>query len=427
MKTKNSLKGFTLVELVIVMALFSLIMFSVLQLLTPVSKFFVRSANFETTTACLDNMKRAIEGNLKYADRVRCYVNFNPYEAPHASITEADYEPSADLMAHVQDFYDEFFGRRKSANAQDLAGEDGLRQYIDCRGTIYVLVFDNGSPESYSSTSLTDFNDNRENAGKLVLYEFRFDNTLGEFNAASCSFGTDPLNSMSVTPWYVNQKMYGNFSYQFLLNDESVLMPLPEEGEGEGEGEEPPEPEDPDDDDDDDDDEETPAPTRFNPNDCTVTIRMFEVRKTNGDTVDDGNITLNNNLYLDVHGKSYVSSFSMKNVLDPSGNSISNYSTALNDFKIFEDEDPANAGYDPERASGRQQYFQDAQYPIPRYLDRVVSDTGSFENNLAGDTIPGFYFIFTLPETTNGFEIDADGNVLEDDGYMERVNAVYPS
>ena len=153
MKTKNSLKGFTLVELVIVMALFSLIMFSVLQLLTPVSKFFVRSANFETTTACLDNMKRAIEGNLKYADRVRCYVNFNPYEAPHASITEADYEPSADLMAHVQDFYDEFFGRRKSANAQDLAGEDGLRQYIDCRGTIYVLVFDNGSPESYPSTS----------------------------------------------------------------------------------------------------------------------------------------------------------------------------------------------------------------------------------------------------------------------------------
>ena len=54
MKMKQRLKGFTLVELVIVMALFSLIMFSVLQLLIPVSRFFVRSGNFESATACMD-------------------------------------------------------------------------------------------------------------------------------------------------------------------------------------------------------------------------------------------------------------------------------------------------------------------------------------------------------------------------------------
>ena len=75
---KKIIKGFTLIELVIVLALFSIVMFSVLQLLDPVSKFFVRSSNYETTTACIDNIKRAIEGNLKYADRVRV---FSGYEA----------------------------------------------------------------------------------------------------------------------------------------------------------------------------------------------------------------------------------------------------------------------------------------------------------------------------------------------------------
>ena len=54
---KQKLKAFTLVELVIVMGMFTIIMFSVLQLLDPVSKFFVRSSNFEYTTACVDNIK----------------------------------------------------------------------------------------------------------------------------------------------------------------------------------------------------------------------------------------------------------------------------------------------------------------------------------------------------------------------------------
>lgn len=419
MKTKNSLKGFTLVELIIVMALFSLIMFSVLQLLTPVSKFFVRSANFESSTACLDNMKRAIEGNLKYADRVRCYVNFDPYAenavAIHSSTDPAEHAPSAQMLEHVQAFYDEFFGRgEKTPEALARSGEAGIRQFVDCRGTIYVLVFDNSSPAvgSYVSTSLNEFNDNLENAGKLVLYEFHFDNTEGEFDASHSTLGTDPLNTYLVQPWYVNQKVYGNFSYQFLLNGPGIF---PEPAEP-APGEEPEEPEEPE-----EGEEETPLPTSFTPSECTVTIRMFEVRKTNNQEIEPSNIALNDSLYLDVHGKNYVSSFSMKNVLNPEGATISNYSSAMNDFKIYEDIDPDHAGYNLARGRDAQQYFQDTQ-GIPRYRDRVENAGGSFMNNLSGADAPGFYFIFTLPETTSGFT-DAEINA---NPYMQQVNAAYP-
>ena len=104
----KKLKGFTLLELIIVMAIFSIIMYSAVQLLAPVSKFFVRSSNFENTTACMDNMRRCIEGNLKYADRVRAYNSFVPYtynDATYQSIT-----PTNDLLDNVKDFYIEFVG-----------------------------------------------------------------------------------------------------------------------------------------------------------------------------------------------------------------------------------------------------------------------------------------------------------------------------
>ena len=44
MKQKQ-LKGFTLVELVVVMAIFSMIMFGAMQLMDPVSKIFQRTSN----------------------------------------------------------------------------------------------------------------------------------------------------------------------------------------------------------------------------------------------------------------------------------------------------------------------------------------------------------------------------------------------
>ena len=127
---KKVRKGFTLLELIIVMALFSIVMYGVLMFLLPVSKFFVRASNFETTTACVDNMKRAIEGNLKYADRVHAYSGYG----------------TDTIDANVEKFWEEYFKDR---------------MLMDCKGEIRVMVFDSTSNhQSGTLEDLTNFNKN---------------------------------------------------------------------------------------------------------------------------------------------------------------------------------------------------------------------------------------------------------------------------
>ena len=435
MKMKHRVKGFTLVELVIVMALFSLIMFSILQLLRPVSKFFVRSSNFENTTARVDNMKRAIEGNLKYANRVRCYVDYLPYTAPHTSTDPGDYAPTATLERHVQNFYDEFFGRNKSSEAVaqlGAAGDTALRQYIDCRGTIYVLVFDNRPPTSYSAGSLTGFNEGGENTGKIVLYQFPFDNTGDtpvEFNAGSASY--------TVQPWYVNQKMYGNFDYQFILNDPNAF----DDAHLVSEGETPTPPETP----------ETPEAVVFDPGNFAITINMYEIRKAGTDTPAPDYTMLNDVLARNVIPKHESVTFSMKNVLDMGEGVDHNYSTPLNEFKVFRD--VAHLGYVVSRTEG-QEYFQDSAYPIPKYYNAfingndystarypepytgnnfgagytpIAASDAAFNGTIDGTTpVQGFYFIYTLPDTTYGYiNPNNPADNYADGGYLSQADAAF--
>jgi len=333
---KQKLKGFTLVELIIVMALFTLVMYSVTQLIDPVSKYFVRSSNYENTTACLDNMKRSIEGNLKYADRVRVYEHFNPYadsysSHDHATIKDMNYAPSSTLSMQVEAFYDEFFEERL---------------FLDSSGTIYVLVFDNtqlisDTDLSNNYSNISDYTNDQLNSGKMVMYQFPFDSESGA-----------GLGSPTITDWYVNQKLYGAFDYRFDLgsfaaSESSDSDSSDESSAGGG------------------------APSNsFDPADCTITITASEIRREEL------------KLTRQATNQTNTASFSMKNVLDASVK----YTTALFDYKTI-----LNPDYDPATDPMTEKYIQDTANPVPRY---VSLQTGT-------DSFDGFYFIFTMPETTN--------------------------
>ena len=350
MKSKRSLKGFTLVELIIVMALFSLVMFSVAQLLSPVSKFYVRTSNFESSTACIDNMKRAIEGNLKYADRVRVYCNYNP---------------STDLQTHVNDFWVEFFG-------PDPTKSNKRREFLDCKGTIYAMTFDNSVPGlTYDGTNwvidgysnLEDFAHAQVNSGKISLYQYTFDNTA-----------TPTL--LSIDDWYVNQKMYGNYEYQFILSSSDPTHSSPVDV--------------------------------FDPADCQIQIKAYEVKRDHTDG--------NNRLIVDSTPQVNDAAFAMKNVLDPEHH----YTTALMDHKLILD--VASATYS---VTGDKRYRLDT-YGIPRYdtLRKNSYNPSNFATISYGGQdlshtaagIPGFYFVFTLPDSVQD---------EEDTDYMDAVEAVF--
>lgn len=72
MKKKN-LKGFTLIELIVVMAIFSLLMAGALALVDPVEKINKTASDFEKTNAYVDNIQDYLQDSLRYAENVWVY------------------------------------------------------------------------------------------------------------------------------------------------------------------------------------------------------------------------------------------------------------------------------------------------------------------------------------------------------------------
>lgn len=345
---KKVRKGFTLVEMIVVLAIFSIIMFSIVQLLPPVSKFFVRSTNFENTTACVDNMKRCIEGNLKYANRVRAYDGYVPYTRTwDASAGKYDYIPTTGtdgLAENLERFYDEFFKDRK---------------FIDSSGVIYVLCFDNTELASDTELAndferLADFSEGKSpefepfNSGKILQYQFKFDNydtSLDEFSEVFASRETNA--------WAVNQKLYGNFEYKFILGGtDATVSGVSVAASTDTSG-----------------NEITPAYS-FNPQDFSISINMCEILRQSG-----------GGLYRGESTRSNVASFSMKNVLD----STVKYAKPSYDH-VTKCVDETAIDHEYSVASG------DTGNP-PRY--KTIST-----NPVSPKPFDGFYFIYTLPETT---------------------------
>lgn len=91
MKNKKNFKGFTLVELIVVMAVFGIIMLGAMQFLDPVSKMMKGASLQESNSAAVDNMKRYFEGTLRYANAVDVYGGCSAgFDKKQASIDFVD-------------------------------------------------------------------------------------------------------------------------------------------------------------------------------------------------------------------------------------------------------------------------------------------------------------------------------------------------
>ena len=99
-KFKTTKKGFTLMELIIVLALFSVIMVLVMSFIDPASKLMNKTSTREKTAAYVDNINEYVDKSLRYASFVRIF------ESDFCSKTVPT--PIAEDKA-VQEFIDDFF------------------------------------------------------------------------------------------------------------------------------------------------------------------------------------------------------------------------------------------------------------------------------------------------------------------------------
>lgn len=190
-KNLQKIKGFTLVELIVVMAIFSIIMLAVLKLIDPVEKVMNNTSVQEKNAAYVDNMQDYLKSSMKYAEFMRVY--------------EGDFcEPSGGTMTQI---------------TEQKAVESFVKTYFDGRvnssynlidGKIRVLKIDN------------------ENDGKIYedIWEFTAGDTYVHeepaFNPLDPPVKTTEVNVPPVvnyqsTSMVINPDYYKDYSFYFKL------------------------------------------------------------------------------------------------------------------------------------------------------------------------------------------------------------------
>lgn len=164
MKKQKKLKGFTLIELIIVLAIFGVILSVVMSLLDPASKIMKKASTRERTAAYADNISEYITNSITYAKFIRVY---------DGGFCSNDLSPlSGTLVAQEQEA------------ALDLVGEmlnDACdRNGNPVTGKVHILKFIN-TPVSDADVNLEE--------GKIYesVYDFKVGARITELQA-------DPLN-----------------------------------------------------------------------------------------------------------------------------------------------------------------------------------------------------------------------------------------
>lgn len=162
MKNKKNLKGFTLVELIVVMAVFGIIMLGAMQFLDPVSRMMKGASLQESNSATVDNIKRYFEGTLRYASSVYVYNgDLKKYDSgTGASLVLSGTEEERQKEA-VTSFVDYYFRDKVDSHNDPIKSEVHLMKIDnDNGGKITESLFDFEAGYTYynwnPSTNLWD-------------------------------------------------------------------------------------------------------------------------------------------------------------------------------------------------------------------------------------------------------------------------------
>lgn len=82
----KKVKGFTLVELIVVVAIFGMIMVAALSVLQPVGNVYMSTANYEHARASSDNVRLFVEDSLRYANRMKVVSNSSLADATSEAV-----------------------------------------------------------------------------------------------------------------------------------------------------------------------------------------------------------------------------------------------------------------------------------------------------------------------------------------------------
>ncbi len=194
MKTgKKRLKGFTLVEMIVVVALFMMMMACVFSVLGPMNRVFDDTAKYADAQAVADNVARYIEDEVRYSNRLHLYDK--------VSVDEAN--ESIFVKDCVKDFREAYvFGqtgktRLSGSDTEDLVyvlkiDNPADENDLESRGQISRWTYKNGSEVTSEYKEWAVPEAMYDYAAKNIYYSFMF--TMGTWEDTAGVFDVSPTN-----------------------------------------------------------------------------------------------------------------------------------------------------------------------------------------------------------------------------------------
>lgn len=177
MKLKKTVKGFTLVELLIVSAIFGILMIGAMALMKPVSLFYRQTVEYEAARSSMDMISDYIEGALKLSTHISIFDSYEAYDPAWVEMVADDQfgiidSATGELEMDLYQF--------SICNQQDTSAAPANVTYY---GTVLCRKWNKGAniatdaPETYYALS------------NALYYEHAFDIAIRDYSA---NFVTPP-------------------------------------------------------------------------------------------------------------------------------------------------------------------------------------------------------------------------------------------
>lgn len=202
---KRKLKGFTLVELILVMAIFAILMAAIMSIINPLNRISKRASLQEANAAAVDNVKIYLESSLRYAECIEAFPAGLTDNAGKSLQPGSDGYDQASLNAKfgVSKFEQQNPNTGVITNPDAVTPEQAaVINFIDNHYCDRALADENNTDGQRLNGIVRMLKIDNANGGKITEYEYDFTAgyTFTNYFAADTVIGTDTYEKGSKDP-----------------------------------------------------------------------------------------------------------------------------------------------------------------------------------------------------------------------------------